>query len=293
MPLPAWVLVCAALWGSAFPVIKLAYAHWAAVGVEIGFAERSLFAAVRFLVAGGVLLALAKQPVNEWRATPRRYILAMAATQTVGQYVCFYLGLSWAGGALSSLLVSSGSFWWVLLAPLALKTAAPTARQWAVLLLGAAGLTLAVYAPGEAGTHPRSGAALVLAANLFGALGLVAYQFVGRTMGSKAGTGFSLGLGGVVLALLGVGAWAEAPRMFDGYIVGLTAWLAFVSAAAFALWNWLSRLFPVHALATYRFMIPLCGMVESLFFLTGESLTPAMVAGTALVVGAMVLAGRK
>ena len=289
VPLPVWVLVCATLWGSAFPVIKLAYAHWAVAGIEI---ERSLFAGVRFIAAGGVLLLIAKQPGAEWRATPTGLILAMAATQTVGQYVCFYLGLSWAGGTLSSLLVSSGSFWWMLLAPVALKTPPPTAKQWGVLLIGAVGLTLAVYAPGDAGTHPRMGGLLVLAASFFGALGLAAYQKVGHTMGSRAGTGFSLSLGGLVLGGLGVAAWDNLGQLFDGYIVGLTAWLAFVSAAAFSLWNWLSTIFPVPLLATYRFLIPLCGMAESLILLHGEHVTVAMGLGTGLVVVAMLVAGR-
>ncbi len=292
VPLPAWVFVCAVLWGSAFPMIKLAFAHWAERGVEIDFGVRSLFAGVRFLVAGGALLLIAKNPLGEWRATPTKWIAAMAATQTVGQYVCFYLGLALAGGALASLLVSSGSFWWMLLAPLMLGTARPTGRQWLVLAVGAVGLTLAVYSPGDSGTHPRIGALLVLAANGFGALGLVAYQYVGKTMGSRAGTGFSLFLGGVVLAALGATAWPQALMLFDWEICAITAWLAFVSAAAFALWNWLSTLFPVHLLATYRFMIPLCGMVESLLLIKGEQVTPLMGVGAALVVVAMIAAQR-
>jgi drug/metabolite transporter (DMT)-like permease len=292
VPLPLWVLVCAVLWGSAFPMIKLAFGHWAERGVEIDFGVRSLFAGARFILAGGALLLLAKGPVAEWRTTPKRWIAAMAATQTVGQYVCFYLGMALAGGALASLLVSSGSFWWMLLAPLILKSAKPTGRHWMVLAVGAAGLTLAVYSPGDSGSHPRVGAALVLAANAFGALGLIAFQFVGKTMGSRAGTGWSLFLGGLVLALLGWNAWPQGLELLDWTIVAITVWLAFVSAAAFALWNWLSTLFPVHLLATYRFMIPLCGMIESLLLIEGERITLLMGIGAVLVVGAMVVAQR-
>ncbi|MBC2600164.1 DMT family transporter [Puniceicoccus vermicola] len=293
VPLPLWVLVCAVLWGSAFPMIKLAFAHWAERGVEIDFGLRSLFAGARFFLAGGALLLLANRPGAEWRATPKRWIAAMAATQTVGQYVCFYLGLALAGGALASLLVSSGSFWWMLLAPWILKTARPTTRHWAVLAVGAVGLTLAVYSPGDAGSHPRIGAGLILAANAFGALGLISFQFVGKTMGSRAGTGWSLFLGGVVLVFLGMQAWPQALHLFDGTILAITVWLAFVSASAFALWNWLSTLFPVHLLATYRFMVPLCGMVESLLLIEGERITPLMGVGAILVVGAMIVAQRE
>ena len=36
--------------------------------------------------------------------------------QTFGQYVLFYWGIELSSGALASLLVASGSFWWVILA---------------------------------------------------------------------------------------------------------------------------------------------------------------------------------
>ncbi len=282
------VAVCAVLWGSAFPGIKLVFAHWAERGVEADFAARSLFAGVRFVAAGLGLLMLAKAPLKEWARTPRHLILAMAAAQTVGQYVCFYLGLSLSSGALAALLVSSGSFWWVLLAPPFLGSAPLTRRQWLVLLAGATGVTLAVYSPGVHEGNPRLGGVLILAANFFGALGLLAFQRVKRTMGARAGTGFSLFLGGVVLTALGWPAIAaDGLAWFDGYVWAWTAWLAFVSAAAFALWNHLSTIFPAPELATYRFLIPLAGVFEALLLLDGETLTPAMVAGGVVVLIAM------
>lgn len=292
VPLLVWVLACAGLWGSAFPVIKLVFGHWQAVGQEIDFATRSLFAGVRFATAGACLLALAKQPLVEFRRTPWRWIAALALTQTIGQYVCFYLGLSLASGALAALLVSTGSFWWVLLAPLLLKTSRTTKLQWLVLAVGAAGVSLAVYAPGVTSGNPRIGAVLILLANLFGALGIIVFQFVRKTMGARAGTGFSLFLGGVVFLILGWPAWTEAGVLFDGYVLKLTAWLAFVSAAAFSLWNHLSGLYPVQLLATFRFLIPVAGVVESLILLEGERLSWGMLIGGTLVIVAMILAPR-
>ncbi len=38
-PLLLMALLCALLWGSAFPVIKSVYAHWTAAGVEFGLFE--------------------------------------------------------------------------------------------------------------------------------------------------------------------------------------------------------------------------------------------------------------
>ncbi|MCF3648757.1 DMT family transporter [Synoicihabitans lomoniglobus] len=283
-----WTVVCAVLWGSAFPAIKLVYAHWAERGVTIDFAARSMFAGLRFVVAGGVLLLVAQNPGREWRATPTRLILIMAATQTVGQYVCFYLGLELANGALSALLISSGSFWWVLLAPPFLGKPPLSRRQWLVVAAGAIGVTLAVYAPGGASKNPQLGAVMLLGASLFGALGLLTFQRVRPTMGSRAGTGFSLAIGGVVLIVMGAPAIARGDlAIFDAYTIAWTAWLSFVSAAAFGLWNQLSTMFPAHQLATYRFLIPVCGVFESLLLLKGEVLTPGMICGGLIVVAAI------
>ena len=63
--LPTAVL-CALLWGSAFPVIKSVYRHWDAHGVEVGLAGIWLFAGVRFTIAGlGCLV------VGAWILFPR------------------------------------------------------------------------------------------------------------------------------------------------------------------------------------------------------------------------------
>lgn len=62
-----WVSVCAVLWGSTFPGIKLVYGHWAEQGVVVNFSTRSLFAGVRFVVAGMGLLLLARAPRRELR----------------------------------------------------------------------------------------------------------------------------------------------------------------------------------------------------------------------------------
>ena len=277
------------LWGSAFPGIKRVFIYWAESGVEIDFAMRSLFSGIRFGAAGVALLLWAEAPLREWAATPLKWLMAMALTQTVGQYVLFYLGLSLSSGALASLLVGSGSFWWALLAPRFGHGPALTKRQWIILMAGAGGVTLAVYSPGVSEGSPRLGAMLIVLASFFGAIALLIYQRIQVTMGARAGTGFALLIGGVILVGLGWPAMARGDlAAFDGFVLAWTAWLAFVSAAAFALWNHLSTIIPAHQLATYRFLIPLCGVFESLILLDGERLTPAMVAGGLIVLVAMV-----
>ena len=279
------VLLCALLWGSAFPSIKLVYQHWDAQGVEVGLFDRWLFAGVRFMIAGGALLLLAKRPLQEWRSTPVKYLALLSLGQTLFQYLFFYLGLSLASGSLAALMASTGSFWWMLLAPIMLGAAWPQWRQWLGLIVGAMGVSLAVYAPGAGAGKPVLGALCIMLSTLFGAVGVVIFSKIKPTMGARAATGFSLFIGGLGLCVIGLPAWENGLQLFDGYVLMMTAWLAFVSATAFAVWNHISTLYSVPLLASCRFIIPIVGVLQSLYFLEGES------AGWGLIVGGMLVIG--
>ena len=268
------MLVCALLWGSAFPCIKLVYQEWKNAGIEAGLADLWWFAGVRFTIAGAALLLISKQPLKDLQASPPKLLAIFTLTQTTGQYLFFYFALTLATGSLSSLVVSTGSFWWLLLAPLLLKTPWPTRWQWLAIVVGAIGVSIATYNPGS--TEPGSllGVVCMLAATLLGALGVITFSKLKPTIGPRAGTGFSLFTGGLILLAVGAPAFANASDLLTPKILVLTLWLAFVSAAAFSLWNHLSTQHPVNLLASYRFLIPVCGIIESLLFIPGEKATP-------------------
>jgi drug/metabolite transporter (DMT)-like permease len=282
------VLLCSALWGSAYPAIKLVFGHWQEAGVEVDFYTRTLFAAVRFIGAGLILILIAKNPFRELRQTPPRFMLYMSATQTIGQYFFFYLGLTLVSGSLAALLEISGSFWWLLLAPLFLRTPWPGRAQWGLFVLAAFGIGLAVYNPGYEGGYPVLGTIILLLGYACGAMGMIVFQSLKLTMGARAGTGFSLFFGGLVFAVISIPVWPEIRVLFDGYILMLTLWLTIVSAIAFSVWNHLTTLYPVNTLAMYRFLIPLFGVIESQAFLREENLTAAFVIGGIIALGAMV-----
>ncbi len=72
-------------------------------------------------------------------------------------------------------------------------------------------------------------------------------------------------------------------------IIGpIAAYLAFVSALGFGLWNHLTSLFPVNLLAGYRFLVPICAVVESSLFVSGESPGVGIWIGGVLVLAALV-----
>lgn len=284
------VLLCSLLWGSAFPAIKSVYQHWDAYGLERSLPVIFLFAGVRFVIAGSGLLVLGKNLRTEIRATPWKLLAAFALTQTFIQYVFFYQSVSVSSASLTSLLVATGSFWWMLLAPLLQKTPWPSRRQWFGLALGGLGVSLAIYKPGAGAGDPVLGALFMLAATGSGALALIIFSHLKPTMSAMNATGLSLFIGGLGLIGIGGQAFHVLPAMFDQTVIIATLWLAFVSATAFSVWNHLSTLFPVTLLATYRFLIPLCGVLEAILLLKSESPGWGLAIGGLLVVISMLMA---
>ncbi|BCX49526.1 drug/metabolite transporter (DMT) superfamily protein [Haloferula helveola] len=286
------VLLCAGLWGSAFPAIKTVYGLWEEAGIDAGPIEFWWFAGVRFVLAGTLLLIVAKRPVREFRATPKLRLLGFSLTQTFGQYLFFYLAIAVASGSLTGLLTATGSFWWMVLAPLMAGAPRPSGMQWVAIAIGGVGVTLATAAPGAGAGQPVLGATLMVLATGLGAVGLIQFGRMRETIGARAATGYSLLGGGLLLLIAGAPAFVEAGRLMTPGVMLLTLWLAVVSASAFGLWNHLSTKHPVPLLAGYRFLIPLAGMTESLLLLEGESAGWGLLAGAALVVGSLVMAQR-
>ena len=86
----------------------------------------------------------------------------------------------------------------------------------------------------------------------------------------------------------GVSAWSSLPELFSSKVMWLTAYLAFVSALGFGLWNHLTSLFPVNLLAGYRFLVPICAVVESSLLVSGESPGIGIWLGGVLVIVALI-----
>lgn len=286
--LPFAVLICALLWGSAFPGIKAIFSEWERLGVEASFSNRLLLAGIRFIIGGSILLIMAKQPWKEWKQTPKGSLILFALMQTFIQYLFFYSALAVSSAVMGGLLVATGSFWWLILAPIILKSPWPNQKQWMLIGLGALGVLFAVYRPGAGSGNPTLGALLFCLSTLSGSIGIIVLQRVLPSMGARAATGYGLFIGGIMLTLSGVAAWPEIVQLFSPKVILLTAYLAVVSAIGFGLWNHLTQLFPVNLLAGYRFLVPVCAVIESSLLVTGESPGIGIWLGGAIVIASVV-----
>ena len=193
------VIVCSLLWGSAFPAIKTVYQNWDIQGLQRSLSFIFLFAGVRFCLSGVGLLIFGENLKNELRVTSWKLIAGFALAQTFIQYLFFYQAVSVSSASLAALLVATGSFWWMILAPLIQKTPWPSPTQWFGLVLGGLGVVLAIYEPGAGAGNPILGAFFMLTATASGAIALIIFAKIKPTMSAINATGLSLLLGGIGL----------------------------------------------------------------------------------------------
>jgi drug/metabolite transporter (DMT)-like permease len=278
------VLLCAALWGSAFPVIKLSFAH-----LELeSYGEQLLFAGTRFILAGLIVMLFCRRSVwRVFRDTPKGALLWVTLGQTFGQYIFFYYGLRVSSGTLGALLVGSGSLWWVLLAPLFLGSAFPSGKQWLALVACTIGISIAVYAPGSGSGDVFQGTIAFFLATLAGALGAIGMKRVAPRFGSRSITALSLFWGGLMLVAVASPYWDAFWKDFDWVVAGVTVYLSILSATAFTVWNRLIEQYSVNVLSAFRFTIPMCGVIESAVFLKTESIGIGILVGGSILVASL------
>lgn len=261
-------LFCSILWGSAFPCIRLAHRYFDSEPLTNHIA----FAGIRFSIAGFLVLLFLNNKKTLWEATPKLGLLVTALFQVVFQYTLFYWGLKLAPAVLGAILVSTGSFWWVLIAPLVDKKESINIKQFAAIGLGFTGVCVCVFTKSGGGENPYSGF-LFVASCLCGVIAALMVRPMNKKIPPTFLNGLSLLCGGLILSLV-------VPKATFGLICNMniellliTLWLAIVSAIAFSLWYYLITIFDVPRLSGYRMLIPVCGVLESVLFLADEKLT--------------------
>lgn len=291
--LVAWVslLIVYFVWGSTYLGIR--------VGVET--MPPLLMAAARFLVAGLIMFPLA---LRQWRsASPgRRWpsrrewlgcaivgVLLLVANGMVG------VGEKTVPSGLAALLVATVPLW-LLGLDAALNHARVGLAPLAGLLLGLAGVALlSGLGDGSSGTSV-AGVIIILAAASSWALGIIMARRATIPSSPALASAMQLLAGGAALLLI-----ATASGEFSSLRLGevsARSWLAlgylivFGSIVAFSAFGIAVRALPTTTVATYTYVNPVVAILLGSLILN-ERLTPATIAGGALIVGAVVLVVRR
>ncbi len=265
--------LCCALWGSAFPVIKIGYRQFGIT--DSGAGAKILFAGVRFILAGllswAAGSAAARKPLLPRKQDIPR-IAALSLFQTILQYTFFYLGLANCTGVKSSIINGSSPFVVILVTTLVLRMEKMTLLKLLGCLLGFAGI-IAINLGGDMAGFAWNGEGFIFLSVLSSAGSTILIKrFTADGSSPVMMSAYQFTFGGAVMVLTGLalggasgGEWTVSAQ---GIITLL--YLAVVSAAAYSLWAVLLKFNPVCRVAVFGFLTPVCGVLLSALLL-GEA----------------------
>lgn len=263
-------VIAMALWGSAFPAIKIGYEVFRITDGTA--ADKLVFAGVRFILAGLLVTAYncaASRSLVLPQKKDARGIILLALVQTWLEYIFFYISLTHLSGVKGSIINAMGNFFAVILAAIFLKNDKMTLAKVAGCALGFAGIVICNLGGGiESGFSLMGEGFMMLAAFCF-AMGGVITKIYAQGTEPAVLTGSQLALGGVMLCVTGA-AFGGRIAFYGMGCVWSMAYLAVLSALAFTLWAKLIKYNPVGKISLFGFLNPVFGVILSGIFL-GEN----------------------
>ena len=292
--------VCCFLWGSATPAIKTGYRLF-----QIDSTDTSsilLFAGTRFFLAGILGIAWHSLTCRKWILPPRGSALAiveLALSQTILQYVFFYVGLSHATGVHGAIITGTNVFFSILFASLVFRYETLNGRKLAGCLLGFAGIVIVnLSGSGSEGLFDVSflGEGFVLLAQIFYAISSALVKKYSRQFDVVMLSGYQFMIGGLALMVIGAASGGTLAGATGPSAYVLLLYMGFLSAVAYTLWGVLLKYNPVSRVTIFGFMNPMFGVLLSAVFLgeSGQALTWNTLAALILVsLGIYVVNGGK
>ena len=264
-------ILCNAMWGSAFPFIKLGYRLFAIDTADT--ASILCFAGVRFmlgsvLVLGGSLLLEGRLP-----AMPKGKILAeccaLGLWQTTMQYAFYYIAVAMLTGAFGGILNSTQSFLGVIFAHFIYGNSdRMTSAKTLGCIVGFAGVLIGTI--GNHGGGSGWGIFCMLLATVIFTLSGPWNKSVTKKADSFAVCFLNLFVGGLALFLLGTALGGRLGNISPLGILVLL-YLAFICGAGYVLWALLMKNNPVSRIAIFGFVNPVVNVLLSAV-LNGEPL---------------------
>ena len=268
---PLWVsifaLTAAISWGWAYPLIKLGFEEFQILPEMTS--SKMLFAGVRFLFSGLILLIIARFTRRSFQVRKSKdwgFILIFTLLNTTLHYAFFYIGLSHSDGARAAILNSMSVFVLVLLACSFFPSEKLNARKVIGCTMGAIGIIVLNLGGVTTNNITFMGDGMIILNALCSAGASLMTRGLNKRIDIFVGTGYSLGLGGLLLVIQGLVCGGTLPSItLFGIIILLL--LIIISSLGFALYNKLIICNPIGKVAIYNSLIPVVGALTSCLFL--------------------------
>ncbi|MGH4137431.1 DMT family transporter [Clostridium sp.] len=267
--------LCCFLWGSAYPAIKNGYIMFHIATADVS--SKLVFAGYRFTLAGIILLIVAQVSGKKIFAVTKENIFKifiLGITQTLLQYIFFYIGLANTTGVKGAIMNSMGTFFSVLLAHYLYKNDKLSRKKIVGCIIGFFGVIIANFSMDlfKFSFNIIGEGFIIIAAFIFSASGIYAKKLT-QSIDVMLVTGYNLFMGGVMLVFIGLVSGGRVNH-FTSSSTALLIYMAILSATAFSLWTLLLKYNKVSVVSIYNFLIPIFGVMLSSIFL-GENILEA------------------
>ena len=287
-------LLCCALWGSAFPCIKIGYRLFDIASGDV--AAQILFAGCRFTLAGVLALAIGSALNREWLVPKHRSygrIAKLALLQTVAQYIFFYVGLANTTGVKASIIEGVNVFIAILVASLLFHQEKLSAAKILGCVIGFAGVVLVNISGGGLDLEFHfTGEGFIFLSTIAYAFSSVFLKRYSKEDNPVLLSGWQFVFGGLVMIVCGLLAGG---RLSEWSVAGvlMLLYMAVISAVAYSLWGILLKYNPVSKVAVFGFMNPVFGVILSAILLhEGDSIGVMCLVSLALVCAGIYIVNR-
>lgn len=276
-------IICTALWGTAFPGVKLGYQWFEISNNDTG--SKLMFAGVRFMLAGAIVLLayfIKNKKIPAFSKELALPVFSLSAVQIVGNYFFYYLGLSVTAGSVASVLNSFDTFCSVLMVSLFFKDDKLTFKKILGCALGLSGIILINFNKESFSSFALNAEGFMLISALFSSFGIIINKKAAMKADPLIVTGYYLFFGGAALTLIAVALGGKIS--FSSFKADVCLiYLSLVSATAFFIWTMLLKNNPVSKVSVFKLMTPIFGNIFSAIALGENILNPTHLLCVALV----------
>ncbi|MFV0267601.1 MAG: DMT family transporter [Draconibacterium sp.] len=268
------------LWSTAFVEVKIGLTYHTPLQ----------FAGVRFFISGILIFLYFGKPARYFAELKAnlKFILKLSLIQTFIQYSLFYSGINLLPSSLAAMIIGSQPMFIALVAHFSFHNDKMTPLKTGSILIGVAGI--AVITLGRSGVEMKDtlewlGIALLLVNNLVAGYSNVLVSKYSQGISPAVISSTSLMIGGILLSVVSVPVEGIHLGPFPPKYWYALAWLSFLSAAAFTIWNSLLKRpgVKVSLLNVWKFLIPVSGAALSWLIIENEKPDAVSLTGMAII----------
>lgn len=285
--------LCQALWGVVFPVIKKSYELFSISGVG----STLLFASIRFMIAGVILLLLdtfmeKRFPVLDKKGYASVFMLG--TIQTGLAYAFQYIAMISASSINCSILNGTGVIFSTIIAHFISKDDKMNGRKALGGVLGFIGVLVCFLWGGKLEGFSLKGEGLMLLSILTFVTGTNLSRIVTTGIKSVVVSGYNLLVGGAELFILSL---FLGGRIGNGGLYGIMClvFLSLTSCVCLYLWTALSSANSVSKVAVFQCINPITGAIAASLLLGENVFQPKYIVSVLLVTISIIIItkGRK